>query len=214
MKEVKDLFFSKVPYMVETSLSHAATVLEHAYRKEEGKPSPAAAEYLRLRPWLRQNVDLLDRPAVADFIPLDSVTADMLSPTQVERLLQHELMLSWAIHPEKLRPLLDELAKAEQSPIFISEGQRREHLGKIKEDGIAKLLGEQDRMTFRSRLEEMGFLFFKIGEETLARLCVAAAVSLEERAPLLKVNPFLNALVDRSLGQTRKAARSSPLILP
>jgi hypothetical protein len=145
---------------------------------------------------------------------MDSVTADMLTPTQLERLLQHDLMISWTLDPETLRPLSEEIARAQESPIFISEGQRREHISKIKEEGLLKLFGEKDRMIFRTRLEEMAFVFFKIGEETLARLCLAAALSLEGKAPLLKVNPFLNALIDRSLGQSRKTARSSPLILP
>jgi hypothetical protein len=213
MREVKDLFFSRIPHMVETSLSHAATVLEHAYRKEEGKPSAPAHEYLRLRPWLLENVELLGRPAVADFIPLNSVTADLLTQTQIERLLRHELMTSWAVDQEKLRPLSEEIAKAEESPIFISEAQRREHINKIKGEGITKLLGEKDRSTFKTRLDEMAFIFFKIGEETLARLCLAAALSIEEETTLFKVNPFLNALVDRRLAQVRKHARSSPIIL-
>ena len=214
MKEVRDLFFSKVPHMVETTLSHAARVLEHAYRKEEGKPGPATGEYLRLRPWLIGNVEIRDRLVVADHIPLDSVTADMLTPTQIEKLLQHKLMISWVLDPEKLSPLSEAIASAQESPIFISEGQRREHMSKIKEEGIIKLFGEKERMVFRMRLEEMAYVFFKMGEETLARLCLAAALSLEEKAPLLKANPFLNALVDRSLGQSRKTARSSPIILP
>ena len=213
MKEVRDLFFSKVPHMVETTLSHAVTVLEDAYRKEEGKPGPATGEYLRLRPWLLENVEPLDRPVVSDFIPMESVTADILTPTQLERLLQHELMISWVLDPEKLRPLSEEIVRAQESPIFISEGQRREHLNKIREDSLVKLFGEKDRMLFRTRLEEMAFVFFKIGEETLARLCLAAALSLEEKTSLLKVNPFLNALIDRSLGNKRQTASSSPLIL-
>ena len=214
VNEVKELFFSKVPHMVETTLSHAARVLEHAYRKEEGKPGPATGEYLRLRPWLIGNVEIRDRLVVADYIPLDSVTADMLTPTQIEKLLQHKLMISWVLDPEKLSPLSEAIASAQESPIFISEGQRREHMSKIKEEGIIKLFGEKERMVFRMRLEEMAYVFFKMGEETLARLCLAAALSLEEKAPLLKANPFLNALVDRSLGQSRKTARSSPIILP
>lgn len=213
MKEVKDLFFEKVPHMVETSLSHAATVLEHAYRKEEGNPSEAAGEYLQLRPWLLETTELLDRPAVEDLIPLSSVSPDLLTPTQLERLLQHELMRSWMIDPEKLKPLTEEIARAEESPIFISEAQRREHVNKIIEEGVAKLLGEQERTVFRIRLEEMAYVFFKIGEETLARLCLAAALSLEEKTPLRKVSLFLSALADRSLAHRPKAAQPSPLIL-
>ena len=214
MKEVKDLFFSKVPHMVETTLSHVAAVLEQAYREEEGKPRPATGEYLRLRPWLLENSEPLDRPVVSDFIPMDSVTADMLTPTQLERLLRHDLMISWTLDAEKSRPLSEEITRAQESPIFISEGQRREHVNKIREESIVKLFGEKERMTFRTRLQEMAFVFFKIGDETLARLCLAAALSLDEKTSLLKVNPFLNALIDRSLGQKRRAAPSSPLILP
>lgn len=214
MKELKELFFSKVSHMVETTLSHAATVLENAYKKEEAKPGPGAAEYLRFRPWLLENTELSDRPVVAESIPLDSVTADMVTPTQIENLFQHELINSWVIDPEKLRPLSEEIAKARESPIFISEGQRREHIGKIKEDAVVKLFGDKDRMIWRTRLEETAFLLYKTGEENPARLCLAAALSLKETASLLKVNPFLSALLDRSLGQSRTPARSSPLILP
>jgi hypothetical protein len=213
MKEVKNQFFSKVPNMVKTSLSHAATVLEQAYRKEEGKPGEGAAEYLRLRPRLLEIVEPLDRPVIEDFIPLNSVTSDMLTPTQLERLLQHELMMTWMIDPEKLQPLSDEIARTRESPIFISEGQRREHMNTLVEEGVAKLLDEEKRMVFRNRLEEMAYVFFKTGEETLARLCLAAALSLEEKPPLRRISPFLSALVDRSLAQKPKVQSSSPLIL-
>jgi hypothetical protein len=213
MKELKDIFFSKVPHMVATTLSHAATVLEFAYQNGEGKTSDPDGEYLRLRPWLLENIELLDRPAVADLIPLHSVTADMMTPSQLDRLFQHELMNSWTLDPEKLEPLSEEVMRAQESPIFISEAQRREHMNKIKEESITKLFGEKERLIFRRRLEEMAFVFFKIGEEALARLSLAAALSIEEKASLLKVNPFLNILVDRSLAKIQKPARSSPLIL-
>jgi hypothetical protein len=74
MKELKEVFFSKVPHMVETSLSHVTTVLENAYNLEKGNPGESAREYLGLRPWLIKNADLLDRPAVSEFIALDSIT--------------------------------------------------------------------------------------------------------------------------------------------
>lgn len=212
MKEVKDLFFSKVPRLVETTLPHAATVLENAYRREERKPGQAAGEYLRLRPWLLEKVALLDRPPIEGHIALDSVTPDILTPTQLDRLLQHELMISWVVDPERLKPLAEEIAKAEESPIFISEAQRREHITKLIEEGIGKLLNDQDRAVFRRRLEETAYIFFRIGDENLAKLCLAAALSLD--APSLGTSRFLTALVHRTLAQVPKTARSSPLILP
>jgi hypothetical protein len=214
IKEVKEVFFSKVPHMVETTLSHVAAVLEHAYRQGQGKSSPPAEEYLRLRPWLLENVQLLDHPPVADVMPIEDVSTDILTETQVKKLLNHELLASWVIDPEKLKPLMEEIKRAEESPIFISEAQRREHIYRITEDGITKVFDANDRETFRKRLEETAYVFFKLGEQSFARLCIAASLSLTEKQSLLKVNPLLKSLLDRSLSRFSKPPRSSNLALP
>jgi hypothetical protein len=101
MKEIKEIFFSKVPHMVETSLAHVTTVLERAYLQEKENPGDQAGEYLRLRPLLLQNNEVLDRPAVSDAVPLDNISPDMVTETQIHRLLHHELMASWTLDPKK-----------------------------------------------------------------------------------------------------------------
>jgi hypothetical protein len=53
----------------------------------------------------------------------------------------------------------------------------------------------------------------KAKRKNFARLCLAAALSLDAKDPLLKVNPLLKALLDRSLAQLPKTLRPSPLIL-
>jgi hypothetical protein len=213
MKELKEVLFSKIPYMVETNLSHVVTVLEHAYRVEGQNPGNCSGEYLRFRPSLLKNAEPLARPAVTEFIPLSSIHPGVLTETQVQRLLSHELTASWTMDPEKLHTLTQEIHRAEESPIFISEAQRREHIFRIKEEGIPKIFGEKDSETLRTRLQETAYVFFRIGQETFARLCLAAALSLDAKDPLLKVNPLLKALLDRSLAQLPKTLRPSPLIL-
>ena len=212
-KEIKEGFFSKIPHMVETTLTHAATVLERAYAVEKENPGPGAGAYLRLRPWLLQNAEGLDRHALSDSLPLGSVSHGMLTESQIQNLLNHEIMAAWALDPETLSTLMEEIAGAEESPIFISEAQRREHIGKIKEEGLAKIFNDRDLEILRNRLQETAYVFFKIGEEALARLCLAAASSLDVKDPFLKINPLLNALLDRTLEQRPKPERSSPLIL-
>jgi hypothetical protein len=213
MKELKEVFFSKVPHMVETTLSHVAAVLELAYLQSQGKSSGPAEEYLRLRPWLLENVELLDHPRAEDIVPAESVSADLLTQTQINRLLGHELLAPWVVDPEKLKPLLENIEKAEESSIFISEAQRREHIQRLTEEGIARIFDADHRETLKKRLEETAYVLFKLGEDTLARLCLAASLSLEERQSLLKVNPFLKSLLERSLSHHSKPTRSSDLTL-
>lgn len=213
MKELKEVLFAKVPHMVEASLAHVTTVLENAYSLEKENPGESAGEYLNFRPWLLQNTQLLDRSPVSDCIAFDSITPGMLTQTQVQRLLSHELMLSWAAAPERLAILMEEITRAEESPIFISEAQRREHIMKIKEQGIAKIFDDKERRILRERLQETAYVFFKIGDEPLARICLTASLCIGQKDSILKVNPLLSALVDRSLAQIPKPDRSSPLIL-
>jgi hypothetical protein len=213
MKEIKEIFFSKAPYMVETSLAHVTTVLERAYLQEKERPGDQAGEYLRLRPRLLQLNEVLDRPAVSDAVPMDNINPDMVTETQIDRLFRHDLMAAWTLDLEKIGFLVEDIARAEASPIFISEGQRREHISKIKEDGLSKIFGDRERRIFRDRLQETAYVFVKIGEEALARSCLEVSLSLDAKDSHLKVNPFVSALLERSLAQFPKPERSSSLIL-
>ena len=45
----------------------------------------------------------------------------------------------------------------------------------------------------------MAFVFYRLNEEEHARLALSAAASLEKKDTIFGVNPFLKALVERSL---------------
>jgi len=209
MKEIKEIFFSKLPYMVETSLAHAADVLERAYQAKGPGVSDSARAYLHFRSWLREHTSGIERPVVHHFLPPETVSSDLLTESQLQRLFGHVLMASWIIDLKSLRPLIEEIRKAEESRIFISEGQRLEHIHRIKHEGITKLFSETRSLGIKYRLEEMAYVFFKSTEENLARLCLAAASSLAEKESPLRVNPFLKVLIERSLAYYLGSSKSS-----
>jgi hypothetical protein len=62
----------------------------------------------------------------------------------------------------------------------------------------------------KRRLEEMAYFFFKLGEEEMARLSLTAAKSIDEKDSLLLVNPFLEAIMERSLAFHMQAAEKAP----
>jgi len=198
-REVEEIFFERVPDMVKTTLSHAATVLERAY--DQTGTGRSANHYLQLRPWLMEKASLLDRPPIHDLMSLDSPARNLLTESQIRKLLEHKLMVTWVVDPEELQPIVEEIIKAEESPILVSQGQRLERIKEIKESSIPKLYPDAKRALMKGRLEEMAYTFFKLGEETYARLSLAAALSLDEKDTLLRVNPFLKAVLDRSLNK-------------
>ena len=213
MKEIKEIFFSKLPNMVETTLSHAADVLERAYQAKGPGVSDSARAYLQFRPWLREHTSRIERPVVYHFLPPETISSDLLTESQLQRLFGHELMASWIIDLKSLRPLIEEIKKAEESRIFISEGQRLEHIHRIKHEGTTKLFSEARRLGVKYRLEEMAYVFLKSSEESLARLCLAAASSLAEKESPIRVNPFLKLLVERSLAYYLKSTKSSEKLI-
>jgi len=206
MKEIQDLFFENVAHVIETSLSHAATVMEAAYGLEGGGEPKSSNAYLDLRPSVLEKVTLLEKPVIYDFIPAGSVSKEDLTGSRIRKLLEHQLMETWIADPEEVKPLFEEIVEAEGSPIYISDEQKATRINEIKESGIPNLYPESKRPLLKFRLEEMAYFFFKLDQEEYARLSLAAALSLEEKDSSLMVNPFLKALMEQSLDFYFKAA--------
>lgn len=209
VKEVQAIFFDKVRPVVETTLAHAATVLETAYRDKGAPQRNASRNYLQLRPWLLEHVTLMDSPPIYDFLSLDSAPQEILTPSQMDRLLGHELFKTWMVDPDDLKPVVAELIKAEKSPILVSDVQKMERINQIKEDALAQLYPDEKRRRIQGRLEEMAYLFLKLEDETLARLAMAAALSFKEKDTRFQVNPFLKAMLERTLNLLLAAPRES-----
>jgi len=184
---------------IETSLSHAATILERSFRKNEIKAGEPAADYLNFRPWILKNITLLESPVIYDFINPDSMTDEALTEERIKRLLNQELMRSWVIGPEKLEPVLKEISETKDSLIIISEAQQADRIKEIKEKALRDLYPGSKRVLVKEELEEMAYIFFRLDQEEYARLCLASASSMDEEDSALRTNLFLKVLLDRSV---------------
>jgi hypothetical protein len=200
MRELKDFFFENIGDMIETSLAHAATILEGTYSQNEQVIKDSSSDYLQLRPWILENISLLDQSVIYDFIPIESLSEKILTESQINKLFEHKLMETWIIDPEEMKPLLEKVSEAKESRILVSEVQKLERINEVKDESVAEIFPYSKRSIIRYRLEEMAYVFFKLGEEDYAHLTLAAAHSFEEKDSLLKVNPILKFMVERSLG--------------
>jgi len=210
LKEIKEIFFSSFDNAVETPVSHAATLLERAYGKSQEGLNESSRGYLQLRPWILENVSLLEQSAIYDLMPLDSLSEGGLTSSQIEKLLAHELMKTWILDPDKIKPLVEDIQKVKESRILVSDAQKTEQITEAKRKTTGEIFSEDKRLLMRWRLEEMAYFFFKLEEEEMARLSLTAAQSLEEKDSPLLVNPFLEAIMERSLAFHIQAAEKAP----
>lgn len=199
MREVRDLFFQQEPNMIETSISHGATLLEEAYHLNPSSLDGSSRDYLKLRPWILDHVKLLERPAIYDLIPPEDSEQNSVTPAQVERCLAHPLMEAWVLEAEKIMPFLEDIQKSRESRILISEEQKIDRIRDIKEKAVAHLFPMEQRLVMKRRLEEMAYLILKRSEKDMAILALRIAYSLEEETSSFLVHPFLLALVERSV---------------
>ena len=225
-KEMKENFSRETGPLVETSLSHAATILEEAYQRHLTLKSDVPADYLELRPWLLKNAPVLARPVVYDCIPETSISDTILTDAQLWEFFNHELMDSWLIDPDALRPCMADMLNVHDSPIVLTEAQKSARIREIKEKCMADIFPAEKRDLLKRRLEEMGYIFFKLGKEETAGVALAAAHMVVQEGSILKTNPVIESLLERSLGFYTKAMEetvpeqnqdrdeSSPIILP
>ncbi|MGD8983454.1 MAG: hypothetical protein PVH99_16325 [Desulfobacteraceae bacterium] len=210
LKEIKEIFFSSFDHAVETPISHVATLLERAYGKSEEGLNESSRGYLQLRPWILENVSLLEQSAIYDLMTLDSLPEGSLTSSQIEKLLAHELMKTWIIDPDKIKPLVEDIEKVKESRILVSDAQKTDQINEVKRKTTGEIFSEDTRLLMKRRLEEMAYFFFKLKEEEMARLSVTAAQSLDEKDSPLLVNPFLEAVMERSLAFYMQAAEKAP----
>lgn len=210
LKEIKEIFFSSFDNAVETPISHAATLLERAYGKSQEGLNESSRGYLQLRPWILESVSLLEQSAIYDLMPFDSLSEEGLTSSQIEKLLAHELMKTWIIDPDKIKPLVEDIQKVKESRILVSDAQKTEQITEAKRKATREIFSEDKRLLMKWRLEEMAYFFFKLNEEEMARLSLTAAQSLEEKDSALLVNPFLEAIMERSLAFHMQTADMAP----
>jgi len=224
-REFKDHVSEQAGPLIETSLSHAATILENAYQKHLTLKSDVPDDYLELRPWLLENAPVHDRLAIYDLIPGVSDSDTILTEAQLREFFNHELMDSWMIDPEALRPCMTDMLNVHNSPIVLTEAQKSVRIREIKEKYMADIFPAEKRDLLKRRLEEMGYIFFKLGQEETAGVALAAAHMAVQESTILKTNPVIESLLEQSLEFYRKAMEerdpeqhqdrdeSSPIIL-
>lgn len=226
VKELRENMAQEAGPLVEISLAHAATILEASYQRHVELNSDSPAEYLELRPWLLDNATLLERRAIHDHIAEGPVSELILTDSQLEKLFEHNLMNAWYVEPDSIRPFMEEIQKIDDSPIVLTETQKLERVSEIKERCMEGLFSGSSRTLLKNRFEEMAYLFYKLGQEDTCLLTLAAARNVEQENTVLRKNPVIKFLLERSLDfytnamkeswddQKQKEESSSRIILP
>ena len=198
IREIKDSLSQEAGPLVKTSLPHAVTILETAYRRHKELHSDAPSQYPELRPQLLEKTTLLDRAIIYDVVP-EIPDDGLMTDIQLEKLFGHHLMESWLIDFEDLKPFMEDILKVEGSPIVLSEAQKADQIRQIKDKSIEELFPGPERDRLKHNLEEMAYFFFRLDQNEYCTTALTAARNLDEEDTILRKNRIIDFLLERSM---------------
>jgi hypothetical protein len=197
----------KSPFpLVEMEASYVGFLFSQAYQLTLEKKRALPQDYLRLKNEIEGVKKDYERPLIYSFLQADEIAGDDRILRRGGELLKADVIYSWKIEEDQIRPYADEVWEAEESKIVLAQTQKEARFQGIYQKALSELFTSERRFLYQRRLEEMAYIFFKLGREEEAKISLTVAIDLEKPASPFQPNPFLFQLVIKSIFTLLKEA--------
>ena len=184
----------------------------HDMNLESGTPVPE--EFFAMRDIIGEATATFDRPIIYTVLSEADLQEASAYTDHAGDLLDIPEFAGWTLPDTIVQKYGDELYTLEESNIVVSPAMQRERVNAVYARATEEVLGNATRRIMRLRVEEMAYYLLQTERRREALWAVAAAQSLENPDPeRLRTNPFVGALLERSL-ERAKQRPSSKIILP
>ena len=197
----------KSPFpFVEMEPSYVGFLFFQAYQLSLEKKRALPQGYLRLKNEIEGVKKDYKRPLVYSLLQADEIAGDDRILRRGGELLKADVINTWRIEEEEIRPYANEVWEAEESKIVLTQPQKEARFQGIYQKALSELFMDEKRFLYKRRLEETAYIFFKLGREEEARISLAVAIDLEKPVNPIQPNPFLFQLVIKSIFTLLKEA--------
>jgi hypothetical protein len=185
--------------MVEMEASYVAFLFTQAYSLNAEKKGNPPQDYLRAKREIENIKKDYPQPLVYSYLQTDEIAGDDRLVRKGGDLLKTDLFSSWRIEAERIQPYADEVWEAEESKIVLNPAQKEVRFQGIYQKALTDLFSGEKRFFYQRRLEEMAYVFLKLGREEEAKISLSVAMDLEKPLNPIQPNPFLYQLVTKSI---------------
>ncbi len=192
--------------LVEMEASYVGFLFFQAYQLSLDKKRTLPQGYLSLKNEIERIKKDDESPLIYSFLQADEIAGDDRILQRGGELLKADAISSWRMDEDEIRPYAEEVWEAEESKIVLAQPQKEARFQGIYQKALSELFTSERRILYQRRLEEMAYIFFKLGREEEAKLSLAAAIDLKRPASPLQPNPFLFQLVIKSIFTLLKEA--------
>lgn len=184
----------------------------HNMNLESGNPVPE--EFFAMRDIIGETTETFEQPIIYTVLSEAELQEASAYADHANDLLDLPEFAGWTLPDTIVQKYGDELYNLEESNIVVSPAMQRERVNAIYARATEEVLGDATRRIMRLRLEEMAYYLLQTERRREALWAVAAVQSLELPDPeRLRTNPFIGALLERSLERAKRRP-SSNIILP
>jgi hypothetical protein len=216
-KEVKE----KNPFpIVEIEPSYVACLFAQAYQLNLEKKGASPQGYLQAKSEIERIKKDYANPLIYSYLQADDIAGDDRLLRKGADLLKVDVFSGWRIEEEEIRPYADEVREAEESRIVLHPSQKEMRIQGIYQKALTELFSGQRRFLYQRRLEEMAYVFFRLGKEEEAKISLSVAMDLEKPLHPIQPSPFLFQLVTKSIfsllteAKEKKAKEVSLIVKP
>ncbi len=185
--------------IVDCDPDYCAALIHEAHEAQSKQGKTPNPEYLKVKGLWGPPPSLPLRPLIYRYLNEEEIKArpDLLdrSPS----LFENPPFQLWYLEKEEMANCVSLLEDAAHSRIILAPHQRESRFFEIYRQTVKDLFDEKRRLLFRRRLEEMAYVLWKKGDETGAKISVAAGLRLAAEDKLLSPHPFLTELVKRTV---------------
>jgi hypothetical protein len=190
----------KSPFpFVKMEPSYVAFLFTQAYQLHLDKKINAPQGYLHAKSEIDRIKKVYAKPLIYSALPADEIASDDRISRKGGDLLKIDLLSSWRIEEDDIRPYADEVWEAEKSKIVLNEAQKEVRFQGIYQKALTELFSGERKLLYQRRLEEMAYVLLKLGREEEAKISLSVAMNLEKPLNPIQPNPFLFQLVVKSI---------------
>lgn len=200
VREIKAEIEENAGPLVATTLSHVATLLETAYEcHHKGDPLGAvSADFIEFRSIFRNELFGSDTKDLINYLPQLSESEKIMTQSGLVELFEKATMKNWIIDFETLKPYLEDIVEANDSPLVLAETQKQDRLREIKTKAMKDIFPPKRLALLRKRLEEMSYFFLKSGDDKGSRLARAASGTIQDDVSIFEQNPVPEFIIESS----------------
>jgi len=193
-------------------IEQAADLIE---RQAESLPAPYVTSKRDL-----QRLEAMEAPPVFRFLDEEEIQKDTRLLKNSSDLFQIEPFSSWFLPREEVQMYAELVEEAGESRLVLNPTQKEARLQEAYRKALIDLLPEERRLLYKRRLEAMAYVLLKEGKEDRAKAALAASIDLRSDLNTFDPDPFLLALVTRSIytivaqDMEKKKAETSLLVKP